>query len=553
MKLEFEQNVVSEDLFHELDFSSYLSRFDLELPLLPSVVLHPLSRERGMAHFERLSRLEQKIDEGKLPLDELMAQSRKIPSPDYMLSYFESGALEQFQLLTLGQFVSRELALQELEKEYPVDEASRESLLSIESSLKTHTTKGFSRLKPDDGEEQLYKDWQVIEKELKTKLSQYEREIQEQTGLKMIYPYPKEILAPSSEVLFRIQKCRLVSAYETSGVFRVDYRLSEAIENLDREKNLLEEELEELVAQKLQRVNEELEPFFLPFRLQVKKRKHRTLDYALIWVKQQYGLCLPSFHGACHLSQAVLPVLNRQQREKYVPLDLELRRGANVLHGANMTGKTTVLKTLFFHLTTIRMGLPVPAASVSMTFPEQVEIHLKTAGSIRRNLSSFGDELHFFTKKMGENAYILVDELFQTTDPVSGAKLSSIFLEEFSQKSCFFFCTSHYPEVLDVPGIRLFRMADVAIQLETDQDITVAEWLEKMPFRIEPIDPSQIGEALQTEEKPLLIALHFPIPESIKLKIRERMINGRYPRKSGAGRSSEEHGKGNCRRNTEIH
>ena len=221
MKLEFEQNVVSEDLFHELDFSSYLSRFDLELPLLPSVVLHPLSRERGMAHFERLSRLEQKIDEGKLPLDELMAQSRKIPSPDYMLSYFESGALEQFQLLTLGQFVSRELALQELEKEYPVDEASRESLLSIESSLKTHTTKGFSRLKPDDGEEQLYKDWQVIEKELKTKLSQYEREIQEQTGLKMIYPYPKEILAPSSEVLFRIQKCRLVSAYETSGVFRV--------------------------------------------------------------------------------------------------------------------------------------------------------------------------------------------------------------------------------------------------------------------------------------------------------------------------------------------
>ena len=553
MKLEFEQNVVSEDLYHELDFSSYLSQFDLELPLLPSVVLHPMSREQGKAHFERLSCLEQKIDEGKLPLDELMAQSRQIPSPDYMLSYFESGALEQFQLLTLGQFVSRELALQELEKGYPVDEASRESLLSIESRLKTHTTKGFSRLQSGDAEEQLYKDWEVVEKELKTKLSQYEREIQEQTGLKMIYPYPKEIPAPSSEMLSRIQKCCLVSAYEISGVFRVDYRLSETIENLDREKKLIEEKLEELVAKKLLRINEELEPFFPPFRLQVKKRKRRTLDYSLIWVKQHCGLSLPSFHGACHLSQAVLPVLQRQQREKYVPLDLELRRGANVLHGANMTGKTTVLKTLFFHLTVIRMGLPVPAASVSMTFPEQVEIHFKTAGSIRRNLSSFGDELQFFTKKMGENAYILVDELFQTTDPVSGAKLSSIFLEVFSQKNCFFFCTSHYPEVLDVPGIRLFRMADVAIQLEMERDITVAEWLEKMPFRIEPIDPSQIGEALQTGEKPLLIALHFPIPESIKLKIRERMINGRYPLKSGAGRSSEEHCKGNCRRNTKIH
>ena len=419
-----------------------------------------------------------------------------------------------------------------------MDEASRESLRSIESILKTHTTKGFSRLRSGDGEEQLYKDLQAVEKEFKTKLSRYEKEIQEQAGLKMIYPYPKEIVAPSSEKLCRIRKCSLVSAYETSGVLRVDYRLSESMENLIQEKKFIEEKLTELLAKKLLRINEELKPSFPPLRLQVNKRKRRTLDYTLIWVKKHYGLCLPSFHGVCRLSQAVLPVLHRQQREKYVPLDLELRCGANVLYGANMTGKTTVLKTLFFHLTAIRMGLPVPAASVSMTFPEQVEIHLKTAGSIRRNLSSFGDELQFFTKEMGADAYILVDELFQTTDPVSGAKLSSIFLEDFSQNNCFFFCTSHYPEVLDVPEVQFFRMADVAIEPEMKPDITVAEWLEKMPFCLEPIDPSQIGEALQTGEKPLLIALHFPIAESIKLKIRERMTNGRNPFESGTGCSS---------------
>jgi hypothetical protein len=156
-------------------------------------------------------------------------------------------------------------------------------------------------------------------------------------------------------------------------------------------------------------------------------------------------------------------------------------------------------------------------------FPEQVELHVKSAGAMSRNLSGFGDEIAFFTRELSPSAYILVDELFQSTDPVGGAELSKIVLQDFSHKDLVFFCTSHYPEVLHIRDISLFRMKDIDFEEETGHVLNLDTLMGTMPYELERILPQDIGNVLKESRKPLYLALHFPLPESIKEKIRKQL------------------------------
>ncbi len=524
MKLEFEQKIVPDGLYEELGFDGFLSLFDMDIPLLPRKILRPLRAEKGKEHFRILQDLQKQVDQQKLDLERIIAQSRKLPLLDFLLPFFENQSLEQFHVYSLGKFVSENLVLQEIEMECSIAPEPRKCCLKIKEILETHTQKKFSGLRYTPEEKGLREKIEKLEQELRAKISQYEHEIYEQTGLKMIYPYPKE-LSQEAENLTKILNCKLLSVTCKQDINLVNYRLSQSIKNIIAEKNTLAKKLSHLMEKKLGRINKELYPFFRAFRRYYKERKNQTFYYVLLLVKHRQSLCLPKFQDSlgCKLKNAVLPSLQTQKKEKYFPLNLDLDRGASVLFGANMTGKTTVLKTIYFQLTAIRMGLPVCAESIQLHFPEQIELHLKSAGNIRWNLSGFGQEIEFFTNEIFPSAYILVDELFQSTDPIGGAKLSRIILREFCHKDLVFFCTSHYHAVLQLRDISLFRMKDVDFDEEIGHALTLSDLMEKMPYKLERILPENIGNALKESRKPLYIALHFPLAESIKEKIREQL------------------------------
>jgi DNA mismatch repair ATPase MutS len=524
MKLEFEQNIIPDGLYKELGFDAFMRLFDLDIPLLPRRILRPLSAQKGREHFRILQDLQKQVDQKKLELEKIIDQSRKLPLLDFVLPFFENQSLEQFHLYSLGKFVSENLVLQEIEMGYPILPEPGKCCRKIKEILETHTQKSFSSLHYTPEEKELREKISKLEKELKIQLSQYENEIYGQTGLKMIYPYPKE-LPQDAENLPKIQDCKLLSVTSKQDINLVNYQLSPSIKTIISEKDTLAQKVSHLMGEKIRKINKELYPHFRDFRICYQERKNQTFYYVLLLVKQRQSLCLPTFQSSlgCKLTNAVLPSLQNQKKAKYIPLNLDLKRGANVLFGANMTGKTTVLKTIYFQLTAIRMGLPVCAESILLHFPEQVELHLKSAGNIRWNLSGFGQEIEFFTKEISPSAYILADELFQSTDPIGGVELSRIILQEFSHKDLVFFCTSHYPEVLSLRDISLYRMKDVDFDEETGHVLSLEDLMEKMPYKLERILSGDIGNAFQESKKPLYIALHFPLPESIKEKIRERL------------------------------
>ena len=524
MKLEFEQKIIPDSLYEELCFDDFLSLFDIDIPILPRKILRPMGREEGEGHFEMLQGLQKQVDAKKLRPEKVIAQSQKLPLLDFLFPYYENKSLEQFHLYSLGKFVSENLRLQEIEMESFATLELNTCCLKIRETLEAYTQKGFSGLRYTPEEKRLREKIKKLEKEVGTKVSQYEREIYEQTGLKMIYPYPKEV-SRDSDTLPKILRCEMLSVQRKKDINLVNYRLTPSIRETISKKDEITKDFSQRMKKKLQKVNKELYPYYVDFKRCYEERKNATFYYVLLLVKQRHSLCLPLFQTSCGCKfiNAVLPSLQARKKEKYTPLNLDLGHGANVLFGANMTGKTTVLKTLYFQLTAIRMGLPACAESIVLHFPEQVEFHLKSAGSIRGNLSSFGEEIGFFTKTLSPAAYILVDELFQSTDPIGGAELSKIILWEFSAKDLVFFCTSHYPDVLYLQKIQLFRMKDVDFEEERGSVPTLKHLIDRMPYKLEKIQPENIGDALQESRKPLHIALHFPLPESIKERIREKL------------------------------
>lgn len=519
MKLEFEQHIVPEGLQKELGFDDYLSLFDADLPLLSHVVLRPLKCLEGEVHFLRLLDLEKHIEQAGVLIDKLVEQSRKLPRLDYLLPCFENQTLEQYHLFHLGTFLAENEILQELENSFPAATASGECC-TIRNILEVYTQNGFASLRCSPEGEKL-RQWIIgLEKELETALSRYEDAICDQTGIKMVYPYPKEVSLEERN-LTNIEDSGLLTLVRHQDAYLIGYRLPLEVEEIVQKKDGLNQRLNRLMDNKLQGINEELKPYFRAFADDYLQRKRRTLDYAILRAKKNHALCFPLFRPVfgCRLNKAVLPQLKNQKKHKYVPLSLELHQGSNVLVGANITGKTTTLKTLYFHLTAIRMGLPVPAEKIELHFPEQVEIKLKSSGSIQSSLSGFGEELQFFTKTMEQSAYVLVDELFQSTDPVSGTELSTIFLEEFSQRNALFFCTSHYPELVHLPGISLFRMKDMDFEGDCSPIIDLHEFMNQIPFQVEEISRDNIDNFSNKKWTPLRLALHFPLPKSVQEKI----------------------------------
>ncbi len=521
MKLEFSPQSVSEELFNELDIAGYLSLFDVRMPILPQVTLDLLDKQSGTAHFERLRILEKQILSTHTDLKSLITKSSRLPFLDYLLPFFKGRSLESYHLYDLGRFILNDHELRECEKDLPAFKADQDNE-TIKNILSRYTTNRFSGMRLSREQKKLKQDIAHFDQAILDAVSLYEKQIYQDTGLDMIHPYPKEVL-PDDSRLAAVRSCGLLNVTDKGDTLRVDYRLPDNITAMILNKKRQDDAFTTSVSAALKALNEALNPFYTGFRKYYEERKKRVYAYVLLWTKKRYGLSFPEFSGsnACYLKKGILPVLKAQQPDKYVPLTLDLENGVSVLFGANMTGKTTVLKTLYFHLTTVKAGLPVPAAVFRLSFPDEIALHLKSSGSLQSGLSGFGEEVLFFCRTFSRNAYILVDELFQSTDPVTGAILSEIILREFHPQELIFFCSSHYPDILKVKGPVFLRMKDFPRNLKKKMDFRKLQ--SYIPYEIEKLPADQKAVVENELRTSLAVALMFPLPDSLKKRISKKL------------------------------
>ncbi len=131
---------------------------------------------------------------------------------------------------------------------------------------------------------------------------------------------------------------------------------------------------------------------------------------------------------------------------------------AMILTGPNAGGKTVLLKSIGMAVCMALAGLPVPALHAKL--PEDLNQIFADIGddqNLEQNLSTFSGHMSVLKEMLEQakkGALILLDEIATGTSPEEGQPLAQAIVEEFLQKSCRIFVTTHYG------ALKTFAMTD---------------------------------------------------------------------------------------------
>lgn len=530
MILSIAQNHLLPHLEKELHFGSFLTLFNRSIPILPSKLLTPLDKQHATKHFAIIQELLDKNSKKSIDLSQLISQAALSPLLDHLLPFFLKKELAPYHFYELTQFVANELCI--LQHEGELDhyclsdrDSDQELLNSILNILESATEAGGAHLCLSEEALGLKKTIDEIEAKIESAISCLETDIFKTTGRRFSYPYPAEIFDTDSD-LIKLANSPFLTCTAKGSVITVGYRLPESLTTLHTQRDEAKNNFKKEVDKFLLEINSSLVVHYSNFARYYQWRKEQVYRYSLALTCIEQQLCLPNLcdAGELQLEDGYLPRLKNQRQQHYVPLTINLRHGPNLLYGANMAGKTTVIKTLYFLLTLVRFGLPIPAKMLRCQFPEQVEILLKSSGNIENAVSSFGEELEFFSKEFTNNSYIFVDELFQTTNPQSGVQLSKLVLETMTELPLTFFATTHYPELIHDPKVELYRMKEMQFSRNVDRTLSSRDLLGKIPFTIEYVGQNRNRAIAKDQTTPLMIASHFPLFAPLRQKVRDTFL-----------------------------
>ena len=169
---------------------------------------------------------------------------------------------------------------------------------------------------------------------------------------------------------------------------------------------------------------------------------------------KKLGLCFPvvvedgeTFYNGM-FNPAVKDALVAKGKE-YMPVDIEFEREPVTIIGANMGGKTVVLKSLALNQLLPQFGFGVAAHDCCVNLVDEVALCIGDDQSIEKGISSFAAEMMAINKvvlkiREGRNMLALVDEPARTTNPVEGTALVEGLLDVLGEIKGGFVLTTHY-------------------------------------------------------------------------------------------------------------
>ena len=177
------------------------------------------------------------------------------------------------------------------------------------------------------------------------------------------------------------------------------------------------------------------------------------LQKALFAVR--YGGILPEItDGELELTDMVNPELCdllEQKGRRFVPVSIALSRGATVITGANMGGKSVAMKTVALNVLLLQAGFLVCAKRARMPLFHSVKMLFDDLQSIQSGLSGFGSEIVEFQKALSEveegYSLFLLDEFARGTNPDEGARIVQAVTRYLNDVDAISLLTTHYDKV----------------------------------------------------------------------------------------------------------
>lgn len=150
-----------------------------------------------------------------------------------------------------------------------------------------------------------------------------------------------------------------------------------------------------------------------------------------------------------HLSYPPLVNKLKNQEKQYQPININISQIPCLVTGANMAGKTILLKSLSLSQYLVQFGFYIPAKEAKVIIVEDILTSIGDHQNDEEGLSSYASEIlllnDIIRKVKQEKQYlVLVDELARTTNPNEGVALVDSFLNILSNHNSFSVTTTHY-------------------------------------------------------------------------------------------------------------
>mgnify|MGYP003301942433 FL=1 len=225
-----------------------------------------------------------------------------------------------------------------------------------------------------------------------------------------------------------------------------------------KEKDFYQEEIYNKVMEVEDAIRASLSEALKPFASTLCEALNALADVDLNLAKalqmKELGLCFPTisndnvatYKGIFH--PEVKNILDKEKRE-YQKVDIQFGMKPVIIMGANMGGKTIVLKTLAMSQYLLQFGFGIPADSAEMMIYDEMFCLTTDDQSLNKGLSSFAAEMKNIDAVIkashdDKKILALIDEPARSTNPTEGTALVSSLVKLLQDKAMSLIIVTHY-------------------------------------------------------------------------------------------------------------
>lgn len=189
---------------------------------------------------------------------------------------------------------------------------------------------------------------------------------------------------------------------------------------------------------------------------------------------REWGLVRPEEEeGKVYLHGLFNPRLrdhNEKHHLRYQPIDIELTQGVTFVTGANMAGKTVLLKSVGVAQLMYQFGFPVPAVKAHLEPVDDVVFCIGDEQNEMNGLSSYASEItrvsDVIKRSKSEHLLVLIDEPARTTNPIEGKALVQSIATLMEGRDSTTMITTHYSQLgLNCRRLRVKGFVDTMVDM----------------------------------------------------------------------------------------
>lgn len=240
----------------------------------------------------------------------------------------------------------------------------------------------------------------------------------------------------------------------------------------------------------------QLQPHGDAIRRNLDTLAHFDLVLAKARLAIDWHACRPTLSDHTELQGLFNPEVAAALSEKgrtFQPVDIRFNRETILVTGANMAGKSVLLKTVALAQYLCQFGFYVPAAQATLAVVDEVISSIGDKQSEISGLSSFAVEILTIDKiikqgRAGSKVLALVDELARTTNPEEGKRLVGNFIRLTQKLGITALVTTHYSGI----DASCRRLRVKGLQLHENQALTVGNISDYMDYSLVETDADEV-------------------------------------------------------------